>query len=783
MRDIRRVLQGIRTGQADDQSRTGALSEAPPVRDLGSGVVLYPDSFVVGGQRYRRRTYPSNGRLQPIDRARPRPTDWESQLDSLPSPADLAAEVPGVSEVFGYLSATMAQVLARIARVDASPDGHGFVLLVGPTGCGKTTLAKTYCHLANQPCAELSFSGDTTLTDFYTSVEVVRGSGGQSTVTVPGPAVEAMLRGKKLLLNELNMLSPDILNVFTQAMDTGRLVISGTERGNVEVEVHPQFGLIGTANPGYIGTIQLGRAVERRFGRGLGYVEMDFLSPDEEAASLERELNATSPFHEAGVAFDPRLVRRIAELADRLRHDPQIGEAIAPRLSTRALIHWLGTAWVAGLSLQDVARRAMFALAPSEARNKALDEIAAELDGARPDPAASARLLGHRVAWPTIPPDSAVPTLEVLPRAPRSHADGHVVLHRVRYQEVLSNGTRVLVGEAVHHHGDRRYGLGTRLRIYDRDGRQVTDATRVEAVEGEMRERYGVNVPHATGRRARPSELLPVITPTTLSYLEVAEAALVMARPVFLVGPTGCGKSSLARTVAHLRGARIVELSFTGETAKNDLSASRKLVGGVTRWSVQAFLEALSRGDTVIVNEYNLAYPDVHSLINSLFDKGASVSLPDGSVYRMHADARLIATGYLDGPGVKPLNEGVENRFGAIVAMEYLPVEEEIAVLAAVSPGLGRPALESSVRLIDYCRRLGAGKVETTGIAGLSRASQEALQSAARRAALTTAELVALARTSAGDGEFLARLRTGLLEGASDTARRVLEPVLLQYQV
>ena len=234
---------------------------------------------------------------------------------------------------------------------------------------------------------------------------------------------------------------------------------------------------------------------------------------------------------------------------------------------------------------------------------------------------------------------------------------------------------------------------------------------------------------------------------------------MVMARPVFLVGPTGCGKSSLARTLAHLRGARIVELSFTGETAKNDLSASRRLVGGVTRWSVQAFLEALSRGDTVIVNEYNLAYPDVHSLINSLFDKGASVSLPDGSTYRMHPDARLIATGYLDGPGVKPLNEGVENRFGAIVAMEYLPVDEEVTVLAAVGPGLGRPALESCVRLIDYCRRLGAGKVETTGIAGLSRASQEALQSASRRAALTTAELVALARTSADDAEFLARLR------------------------
>jgi hypothetical protein len=57
------------------------------------------------------------------------------------------------------------------------------------------------------------------------------------------------------------------------------------------------------------------------------------------------------------------------------------------------------------------------------------------------------------------------------------------------------------------------------------------------------------------------------------------------------------------------------------------------------------------------------------------------------------------------------------------------------------------------------------------------------LQAAARRAALTTAELVALARASDSDAEFLRLLRTGLLEGASEIARRVLEPVLLQHQV
>ena len=72
--------------------------------------------------------------------------------------------MPTEHEVFGYVSAAMARVLRRIATVDGGSGEHrGFVLLFGPTGCGKTTTAKTYCYLANHPLSELSFSGDTTI--------------------------------------------------------------------------------------------------------------------------------------------------------------------------------------------------------------------------------------------------------------------------------------------------------------------------------------------------------------------------------------------------------------------------------------------------------------------------------------------------------------------------------------------------------------------------------------------------------------------------------------------
>jgi MoxR-like ATPase len=328
--------------------------------------------------------------------------------------------------------------------------------------------------------------------------------------------------------------------------------------------------------------------------------------------------------------------------------------------------------------------------------------------------------------------------------------------------------------------GTRRFGLGLRTRAYDQHAHQIVDPVRLDEIAQLLRDQDGLNVPRRLGHRLHRAELLPCLTPHAVRALELAEAAQLLGRPVFVAGPTGAGKSSIARTLAFLRGQPVVEVGFTGETAKTDLSAVRRLVGGITRWQTQAFLEALTQGATVIANEYNLAYPDVHSLLNGLFDKGARFALPDGRVCRMHPNARVIATGYLDGPGVKPLNEGVENRFGAIVGLDYPPVDDEAAIIRFVAPDAEPASVLRSIRLVDYCRRLVAGRVDPATVAGLSRASQEALRQAAQRAALSTAELVALARVSHGR-DFAARLRAGVLDGAPENVVRILEPVLLQY--
>ena len=679
----------------------------------------------------------------------------------------------------------MAKTLGRIADIDNATAHRGFVLLIGPTGCGKTTLAKTYCYLSNQPCTELSFSGDTSLSDFYTSVELVRDEvTEQSTLTVPGPAIEAMRLGKKLLLNEINMLPPDLLTVFSQAMDTGRLVLSGTERGNVEIDVHGDFGLIGTANPNYVGTLEMGRAIERRFGRGLGYIEMDFLPSAEEAIAIENEFAHEPVFFASDIRVSSAVCRRVADTAARLRADPMIGNVIQSRLSTRSLVHWLGIAQITGLPLVTVLERAILTMVPADAREHALIRASEALGDTRLDESSTARLRHLRVSWPTLAEGEAVPIDVATParsmqRSRRESGSANVV-HRVRFVRAVSDGGRVIIAEPMCAVGTGRFGIGLKIRASDVEGHVIRDPERLDEIARILRDEDGLNVPRPLGHGLRRRELLPCLTAHTVRALEIAEAAQLLGRPIFIAGPTGAGKSSLARTLAFLRGQPVVEVGFNGETAKSDLSVVRRLVGGATRWQVQAFLQALSDGDTVIANEYNLAYPDVHSLLNGLFDKGASYALPNGRVIRVHPDARVIATGYLEGPGVKPLNEGVENRFGAIVGLEYAPIPDEVAVLTYVAPGSDIQSVDRCVKLVNYCRRLVAGKVDPTSLVGMSRAAQEALRQVAKRAALSTAELVAIARITGGT-DFAERLRAGILDGAPENIVRILEPVLLQY--
>ena len=140
-----------------------------------------------------------------------------------------------------------------------------------------------------------------------------------------------MLTGKKLLLNEVNIIPQDLLSVFTQALDARQVVLSGSEWGNVTVPVHPQFGVIATANPNYTGTLEIGVTWERRFGHGTGNVAMDFLPPAEEAEAVFHELQRVAVLAHVDAMPPQEACAAVAAAAAELRSHPEVGGIMRDR--------------------------------------------------------------------------------------------------------------------------------------------------------------------------------------------------------------------------------------------------------------------------------------------------------------------------------------------------------------------------------------------------------------------------------------------------------------------
>ncbi len=765
---IRRLIPEIVGPTSDGERAPDAHAEEKIVPgeeiQLGPEVRIVFDWFEVKGRRFPRLGERARGAL-PEDAAHFRPAEAD----------DFGRSVPRRHEIFTYLTADMADLLERIAEIDTNPRLGSMMLISGPTGCGKTTLAKTYCYAANLPVTELNFSGDSTLTDFFHRTEVITdASGTQTTQVMLGPAAEAMLYGKKLLINELNMLPADLMSAITSAVDTGRLLLSSTRMGNVEIALHEDFGIIATANPDYIGTSEMGKPLRRRFGVGLGDIGMGFLPPEQETDSLLAEFGRIRLLSAAGIEPESSVAERLVGVAYRLRNHPDFGARMRDRISTRALLHWLALGHLTGLPLADIGARAVLTIAPSDIYADVVRTAAKMLGGLCAAEGPPQHLAGALVDREGPEPGTAVPLpeldhpLDEEPVAVADSADGASI--------ELAEGIRVAVAA--------REAAAPLLSAFDSHGRPISDRSQLASVRSQLRRQLDINLPQPLGNPPEKERVLPCLTQSTHGALQLAQSAVLLGWPVLLRGPSGCGKSALARSLAAQWQLPVVEFSFTGETDKSDLTAVRQMRSGRTRWNVQAFMEAVQAGYFVIINEYNLAYPDVHSIINGLFDKAGLVTLPDGSQFRAHPHFRLVATAAPDGPGVKPLNEGVENRFGAVISMDYPPPAEEQAILAAVAAPSADPELLASLcQLAHISRRLLAGELDEQAGEGFGNIPPDLASGVAERTALTTAELVMLARGSDDRRELVAWYRRGVIEGAAEEIVRVLEPVLANYGI
>jgi cobaltochelatase CobS len=240
-----------------------------------------------------------------------------------------------------------------------------------------------------------------------------------------------------------------------------------------------------------------------------------------------------------------------------------------------------------------------------------------------------------------------------------------------------------------------------------------------------VREVFGIDTPLMVDAFAEHGEHVPEIDEAYRFNPDVTLALLAgftRDRRVLVQGLHGTGKSTHIEQVAARLNWPCVRVNLDGHLSRLDLVGKDAVVlregKQVTEFQEGIVPWALQRPMALILDEYDAGRPDVMFVIQRLLERDGKFTLMDQNrVLRPHPQFRLFATantvglGNLNGlyHGAQRLNHAQIDRWNIVAALNYLPADEEIAIVQARVPGLaddaGRELVASMVAVADLTRK------------------------------------------------------------------------------
>ena len=208
-------------------------------------------------------------------------------------------------------------------------------------------------------------------------------------------------------------------------------------------------------------------------------------------------------------------------------------------------------------------------------------------------------------------------------------------------------------------------------------------------------------------------------------------AGFTRDRRVMVQGLHGTGKSTHIEQVAARLNWPCVRLNLDGHISRLDLVGKDAVVlrdgKQVTEFQEGIVPWALQRPVALIFDEYDAGRPDVMFVIQRILERDGKFTLLDqNKVLRPHPFFRLFATantvglGNLNGMyhGVQRLNHAQIDRWNIVASLNYLPADEEIAIVQARVPSLGdapgRSIVAAMVAVAELTRKgFAAGDLST----------------------------------------------------------------------
>ena len=245
-----------------------------------------------------------------------------------------------------------------------------------------------------------------------------------------------------------------------------------------------------------------------------------------------------------------------------------------------------------------------------------------------------------------------------------------------------------------------------------------------------VRDVFGIDSPLQVPAFSTRDEHVPEVDDAYRFNADVTLALLAgftSNRRVMVQGLHGTGKSTHIEQVAARLNWPCVRVNLDGHISRLDLVGRDAVVlregQQVTEFQEGIVPWALQRPVALVFDEYDAGRSDVMFVIQRILEREGKFTLTDQNrvisphpSFRLFATANTVGLGNLNGlyHGSQKLNHAQIDRWNIVATLNYLPADEEIAIVLARVPGQQRETVRAMVAVADLTRKgFAAGDLST----------------------------------------------------------------------
>lgn len=194
--------------------------------------------------------------------------------------------------------------------------------------------------------------------------------------------------------------------------------------------------------------------------------------------------------------------------------------------------------------------------------------------------------------------------------------------------------------------------------------------------------------------------------PTTAANALRVIRGMQVSKPILLEGSPGVGKTSLITALAKVTGNSLTRINLSEQTDLIDLFGSDSPAegGGADQfvWRDAPFLRAMQQGEWVLLDEMNLASQSVLEGLNACLDHRGETYIPElDRTFKCHPNFTVFAAQnpQYQGGGRKGLPKSFVNRF-TVVYVDVLSTDDLKLISEYLFPKIKKNTIEKLIKFV-----------------------------------------------------------------------------------